>query len=329
MPELPLVTIGISTFNRASSYLPHSLDSALAQTYRNLEIIVSDNCSSDRTSAEVRRRATNRLRYFRQPQNIGANANFNFCLEQARGHYFLLLHDDDLIDPDFVESCVNALQRSGRCEVGVIRTGTRVIDHENRTKGRNPNLCLGLSPTAMFLAWFRRETAFYLCSTLFNTDRLREQGGFVSRTDLFQDVTALARLAVLHGRLDVPAVKASFRRHDQNKGSGESALAWAEDSLYLLELLEELLPEHAQELRAAGLPYLSRKCYRVARAIPSWPERWRTYYRIYNRFERSFSPVRYTLKRLPKDARATLRRWRRADRPRATAYETDVSEKSV
>jgi glycosyltransferase involved in cell wall biosynthesis len=312
MSDLPLVTIGISTYNRAGSYLPQALASALEQTYPNLEVVVSDNCSTDETAEVLGNLSDARLRCFRQERNIGANANFNFCLEQARGRYFLLLHDDDLIDPDFVWTCVAAARGAG--EVGVVRTGTRVIDHENRVRSINPNRCAGLSPSEMFLRWFDRSTAFYLCSTLFNTARLRECGGFASPANLFQDVTALARLAVRYGRVDVAAVKASFRRHDQNKGSSESALAWAEDSRYLLDLLSELMPQRSEELLAAGLPYLSRKCYRVARGIPSFRERWRVYFIIHERFDRACSPVYYTLDRFRKEARATARRLFRSGR---------------
>ncbi|MEX2534104.1 MAG: glycosyltransferase family 2 protein [Trueperaceae bacterium] len=304
MSDRPLVTIGIPTYNRADGYLRQALDSALGQTYPNCEIVVSDNCSSDDTSSLVRSKADERLRYFRHERNIGANNNFNFCLEQARGEYFLLLHDDDLIDPDFVESCIAAKRGTG--EVGIIRTGTRVIDHENQVGARKVNGCDGLSSEQMFLEWFAKDTAFYLCSTLFNTARLREVGGFASPTGLFQDVVALAQLAVRYGRVDVEEIKASFRRHDANKGSSASAIAWADDSLYLLDQLCDLMPESEEELRSAGLTYLCRKCYRITRAIPESWDRWRTYLIIYRRFERSCSPVSFALEQLRKDVRTGL-----------------------
>ena len=109
-PTRPLVTIGISTYNRAGGYLRDALQSAVHQTYPALEIVVSDNCSTDDTEAVVRSFADPRIRYIRQAVNIGANNNFNFCIRQARGVYFLLLHDDDLIDEDLVETCVDALR---------------------------------------------------------------------------------------------------------------------------------------------------------------------------------------------------------------------------
>jgi glycosyltransferase involved in cell wall biosynthesis len=305
MADQPLVSIGIPTYNRADSYLPQALDSALAQTYPNIEVIVSDNFSTDQTSSLIRSRASKRLRYIRHEKNIGANGNFNYCLEQARGEYFLLLHDD-LIDPDFVETCMAALPKEHR--PGIIRSGTRVVDEANRIRSESRNLSGGLSPANLFLMWFDRGTAFYLCSTLFNTARLRQSGGLRSKTNLFQDVAAIARLAVPYGRLDIPGVRTSFRRHDANKGSNDSALEWAEDSLYLLDLLCDLMPEHAASLRNARLPYLCRKCYRNASGIPDPIERWRAYLTIYGKFEHCSSPFAFCIDSWRKWARTTAGR---------------------
>jgi len=67
--------------------------------YPDLEILVSDNCSTDDTERVVRSFGDPRVRYVRHPENIGANNNFNYCIKEARGVYFLLFHDDDMIDP--------------------------------------------------------------------------------------------------------------------------------------------------------------------------------------------------------------------------------------
>ena len=124
-----LVTIAIPTFNRASGNLACALQSAINQTYDNIEIIVSDNCSSDHTEQVIKQFADPRIQYIRHPENIGANANFNFCLSQAKGEYFLLLHDDDLIDEDFVSVCMK-VENDDVNEIGIIRTGTRWIDED-------------------------------------------------------------------------------------------------------------------------------------------------------------------------------------------------------
>ena len=102
----PLVTIGMPTYNRRHGYFPQALQSALAQDYPNLEVVVCDNASTDGTQEYMEAMTDPRLRYVRHAENIGANANFNSCLENADGHFFLMLHDDDLLDPTFVSRCV-------------------------------------------------------------------------------------------------------------------------------------------------------------------------------------------------------------------------------
>jgi glycosyltransferase involved in cell wall biosynthesis len=100
------VTIGIPTYNRANKTLPSTINSSLNQDYPNIEIIVSDNCSPDNTEAIVRSFNDERIKYIRQKTNVGPNNNYNACLNAAKGDYFLLLRDDDLIDEDFVTKTI-------------------------------------------------------------------------------------------------------------------------------------------------------------------------------------------------------------------------------
>jgi glycosyltransferase involved in cell wall biosynthesis len=292
----PLVTIGLPTYNRANTYLREALQSAVDQTYPNVEVVVSDNCSTDATEAVVKSFGAGRVRYFRQARNVGENNNSNFCLQQARGAYFLLLHDDDLIDRDFVEVCMNAV--NGETTVGIIRTGTRVINGSGAVVAATSNGADGLSTTDFMLGWFSGKTALYLCSTLFNTAGLRNIGGFHSKTLMYQDVVAEMKLADQYGRADVPEVKASFRRHGLNMGSAARLDEWIEDSLFLLNVMCELVPPEAREaVRRAGMAYFCRKNYRHAAAIPSFWTRLRSYLVVYRRFDHSYSPIRYIARR--------------------------------
>ena len=289
----PLVTIGISTYNRADGYLRSALQSALAQTYPNLEIVVSDNCSTDHTEELVSSFDDPRIRYFRQPENIGANNNFNFCLQEARGTFFLLLHDDDRIDPDFITTCIEALEAAKATSVGMIRTGTRVIDEHGNIRSERVNQAGGLSTTDFILAWFHARTSLYLCSTLFHTEHLRSIGGFQSRTQLYQDVVAEVILDARFGRVDVPAVKASFRRHGENGGSATRIAGWCEDSLYLIDVMCQELPHDSERLRREGLRYFSRQNYIRASRIPSLQERLRAYGVVFRMLDYSYSPLRF------------------------------------
>ena len=112
MPQLqessPLVSVGLPTYNRPDG-LRQALIALTNQTYRNIEIVVSDNASPDPRVQDVIREfasADDRIRSFRQPRNLGFLPNFRFVYEQARGEYFMWAADDDLCDPQFIEVCL-------------------------------------------------------------------------------------------------------------------------------------------------------------------------------------------------------------------------------
>ncbi len=108
-----LVSIGLPTYNRAKD-LPRALDLLLAQTYRDIEIIVSDNCSTDDTKkiCEKYVKQDPRIRYIRQRENMGQQLNFQFVINEARGQYFMLAADDDWWDSSLVATLKSILDHN-------------------------------------------------------------------------------------------------------------------------------------------------------------------------------------------------------------------------
>lgn len=288
--SLPLVTIGIPTYNRAAGYLRNAIERSLGQSYENIEVVVSDNCSTDNTTEVVQSFNDSRLHYFRQQTNIGPNKNFNFCLHQAKGDYFLLFHDDDVIDKDFVESCISAL-KPGQ-QVGVILTGVRCIDGQDNILEKHENKAKGLSPMDFVLGWYQGTTNLYLCNTLYNTAKLKEFGGFGSKKNLFDDLVPTFTLASNHGRVDVTEIKASFRRHLDNRGSNIPIQDWVEDSLFLLRILSELFKESVQVVEK-GKKYLCRSMYRYISDGIALSKSPLDYLYIYKAFDYCVSPWSY------------------------------------
>jgi glycosyltransferase involved in cell wall biosynthesis len=105
MTDEPLVSICIPTYNRAGM-INRAIESALGQTYRNIEVIVVDNASSDNTDAVVATYTDERLTYIKNERNVGLFGNFNRCIELATGKYLHILHSDDYIDSGFTSRCV-------------------------------------------------------------------------------------------------------------------------------------------------------------------------------------------------------------------------------
>jgi glycosyltransferase EpsE len=110
MSELPLITIGVSAYNR-ENFLPECLDSLLAQSYPNTEIIVVDDGSKDNTyevALENQRNHPN-IALLRNEQNLGLNATLNKCLAVARGEYIARMDGDDISLPTRFEKQVKFL----------------------------------------------------------------------------------------------------------------------------------------------------------------------------------------------------------------------------
>lgn len=135
----PLVSVGIPTFNRPEG-LRRTLRLICGQTYRNLEILISDNASPGMETEEVVREfaATDRrIKYFRQPTNIGPLANFRFVLANASGEYFMWAADDDEWDAKFVETCL----KSGSQSCSVMTNFNTIFRAQNvRVEGAVPRL---------------------------------------------------------------------------------------------------------------------------------------------------------------------------------------------
>jgi len=279
----PLVTIAIPTYNRGDHYLKQALESAVRQTYQNIEIIASNNCSADNTEAVVKGFTDPRIRYFAHGKNIGARSNWNFCLKQAKGVYFILLQDDDSIDNDFVDVCLKAARYSH--DIGIIRTGTRVIDAYGKVLRERENIAEGLPTEEFIRAFFSHKLHMFLCGSIFNTKRLKEIGGFNSLYQQWDDVYPEFQLAARFGRIDVQDVKGSLRTHPLSTTFNVRINEWVEGSIALLKFLCDLVPESELMMREAGMKYFARHCYGIASDIKSPAKRLKAYCIVYMKFK--------------------------------------------
>lgn len=132
----PRVTVGVPVRNGESG-----LESCLAclsgQTFRDIEILISDNDSSDRTAAIVQSAMRNdpRIRYVRQDRNIGALANFAYVLNTAQAPYFMWRAFDDLSNESFIEHLAAALDAHPNAVLAAPRSETlRVAANKRRVR---------------------------------------------------------------------------------------------------------------------------------------------------------------------------------------------------
>jgi glycosyltransferase involved in cell wall biosynthesis len=107
---VPAVCVGLPVYNGAD-YLVEAIESILNQSFSDFELLIQDNASTDATEQICRTYAAKdpRVSYARNPQNVGAAANYNLVFQRARGRYFKWMAHDDVCAPEFLERCVQAL----------------------------------------------------------------------------------------------------------------------------------------------------------------------------------------------------------------------------
>ncbi len=128
MSSLPLVSILIPAYHER--FFPLAFNSALAQTYPNVEIVVTDDSPGDATQRFVEQGNWARpVRYQRNPNRDGGRSNFNLCFSLARGEYIKFLCDDDLLAPDCVEKMTGVLIT--RPEITLVTSHRQRIDEQD------------------------------------------------------------------------------------------------------------------------------------------------------------------------------------------------------
>jgi glycosyltransferase involved in cell wall biosynthesis len=121
----PLVSICIPAYN-AERFIVETLETALAQTYPNIEIIVSDDASTDNTVGLVQGYCSRGVQVIRQAHNLGMHANWNAAIRASSGKYILKLDADDLVDADHVAQQVKVFE--SHPEVVFAHCACRLID---------------------------------------------------------------------------------------------------------------------------------------------------------------------------------------------------------
>jgi glycosyltransferase involved in cell wall biosynthesis len=130
----PRVSIGMPVYNR-EKYVGAAIEAHLSQTYSDFELVITDNASTDRSAEICRAYAAEdpRVKYYRNPQNLGASGNYNRCFELSIGEYFRWTPSDDLISPNLLERAVEVLD--GDPSVFVAYPKTKLIDGEGQLIG--------------------------------------------------------------------------------------------------------------------------------------------------------------------------------------------------
>ncbi len=129
----PLVSVGLPVRNGEST-IADVIGSVLGQRYENLELVISDNASTDATESVCRElvRADHRIVYHRHPENVGLLNNFIATIRSAQGTYFRWISDSDTLEPDYTDQCLAAFDADPR--VVLVTTGMAYLASDGHAR---------------------------------------------------------------------------------------------------------------------------------------------------------------------------------------------------
>ena len=196
----PLVSVVMPTYNRCG-FLAESIGCVLDQTARDVELIVSDDCSTDDTRAVVEGFAARdrRVRYRRNNENLNMPGNLNAAIRDSRGEYVVVAHDHDLYDRGWIEKMLAVAQ--AHPDVLFVHTGLRMIDQEGGPTGV---VCVHedvdvVTPGRRWLARMLKRFSCPVCANaLVRRDAHERYGLYDPRYGFISDVEMWMRLCV-HG----------------------------------------------------------------------------------------------------------------------------------
>jgi hypothetical protein len=229
--HVPRVSIGVPVYN-GEKYLASALDSILAQSFTDFEVIISDNASTDRTEQICREYAArdNRIRYVRQPQNRGMTWNFSHTVELARGEYFRWHAHDDSCASTLLQRCVEALDRNPDAVLAYPRVemidcngeplpddpstwrppqsadGTRTIDERDPRGLDSPQASRRYYGVLMKTIWCLEPYGVMRTAVMHTTGKLRS---YRAAEKVF-----IAEMALRGQLIEVPEKLLHVRRHD-------------------------------------------------------------------------------------------------------------------
>lgn len=226
-PTQPLVTIGCAVYNGEAT-LARALAPLVAQDYPNIEILISDDCSTDGSREIYERfaRQDSRIRILENPTNVGLAENFNRLAREARGKYFLWADQDDIRHESFVSKALAALEADPAAVLCHSHTGVFVGDPEDVKYIITLFGVDGVGPLVQRYSRFLKYFSDTVLYGLIRTDALRKTALF--RPDLGAANALLFELLLLGKFIEVPEVLYSYSaRGIRNRPSAKDEYARA------------------------------------------------------------------------------------------------------
>lgn len=170
-------TIGIPAYK--DNFLALCINSILQQTYKNFEIVIVNDCSPNNIKSVINDFKDTKIKYFENEKNIGKEnlvKNWNKCLELARGEYFILMGDDDILEKNYLEEFSKLIDKYPSLDIFHCRT--TIIDENSIPVELTPSWPEYENLYEMMMHRVRNLRMQYISDFVFRTEKLKSIGGF-------------------------------------------------------------------------------------------------------------------------------------------------------
>lgn len=273
----PFFTIGIPNYERPH-FLREALRNIFGQSFTDFEVIVSDDCSKEDIQSVINEFPDSRLRWIRHGKNLGAVANFNYVIDQAKGRYIVLHQNDDLLHVDFLHRAYHALQQHPEADLYASCVWTGDIGQGFRAKvdisaGNAAEILAGgpfLLEGNAFAATLLVSFPITFPAIVISSKHWNEIGGYFSDYELGADQITLCRALIGNKLLYDARIGGIYRAHaSQTSRSSAKSDKKHFHRLTLQQMIadleqhgipwQQLLQDHAQRVTPAELIVMLRE----------------------------------------------------------------------
>lgn len=229
----PKVSVCIPTYNRPD-YLRQSIESVLAQSFSDYELLISNNASEDSTAAVIDSFKDFRIVHLNKEKNIGLVENFNSCLAAAKGEFITVFHDDDLMLPDNLSLKVRALEQNARA--GLVHSNFNIIDGNGSIIKKSAHFIDSQDFVEQGLSFLRKSLLGYNPvnppSAFIRKECFDKLGGFSSKVHFTTDWEYWMRISMHYDVIYLAKPLIEYRMYHHNGWTSSQYLTMIGDDIF-------------------------------------------------------------------------------------------------
>ena len=275
----PKVSVCIPVYN-GSNFIAESIESVLAQTFEDFQLLVVDNCSTDNTGEIVSNFSDSRLEYVRNKKNLGIVGNHNHCMRLAKGEYICIWHHDDVMLPGNLKFKVQLLDEHP--EVGFVHSNIILIDDRGEVVvpeiwfegSRHDYIEDGLTAFKKYISYLHNGASIFIGAVLARRSSYQKVGQFNAELPYCLDSEMWLRMMLFYkiGCIGTPLVKYRVHQSTASSEMGDQATVPYVKEHYLTAKIifnnyNNLIPESQKLKRKVYLSFAERSIRLAKTAI--------------------------------------------------------------